>query len=117
MVNLAHSTCAFENEGILYFLLKELLQKGDFMCKIDVKDAYFSVPLHQHSEKLLKFKWKDSLYQFFCLCFGLSPTLMVFIKLMKTTISLLSKMNVCLIIFLNDILIMASSTEELTLST
>ena len=37
-------------------LLKELLQKEDFMCKIDLKDAYFSVPLHQNSQRFVRFQ-------------------------------------------------------------
>ena len=35
--------------------LKFLLQKGDYMCKIDLKDAYFSVPLSKKSRKLVRF--------------------------------------------------------------
>ena len=54
-------------------LLKEILQKGDLVCKIDLKDAYFSVPLYQDSQKYVRFQWRDKLYQFLCLCFGLGP--------------------------------------------
>ena len=37
----------FKMEGL--FLLKEIIQKNDYMCKIDLKDAYFAVPLHSSS--------------------------------------------------------------------
>ena len=37
-------------------LLKELLRKGEFMCKIDLKDAYFSVPLHHNSQRFVRFR-------------------------------------------------------------
>ena len=36
------------------FLLKEVLQKEDYMCQIDLKDAYFSVPLHPESQKFVR---------------------------------------------------------------
>ena len=60
----------FRMEGL--FLLKEILLKGD-MCKIDLKDAYFSVPLNPKPQKFVSFKWKDLIYQFLCLYFGLGP--------------------------------------------
>ena len=50
----------FKMEGI--FLLKQVLQKNDYMCKIDLKDAYFAVPLHSSSQKYIRFKWKGNLY-------------------------------------------------------
>ena len=34
------------------FLLKEVLQKGDYMCEFDLKDAYFLVSLHPESQNL-----------------------------------------------------------------
>ena len=98
------------------FLLKEMLLKGDYMCKIDLKDAYFSVPLNPKSRKFVSFKWKDLTYQFLCLCFGLGPAPRIFTKLLKAPISLMRKLNVQLIIFLDDILLMAASVEELTLA-
>ena len=49
-------------EGL--FLLKKILQKNDYMCKIDLKDASFAVSLHSSSLKYIRFKWKGNLYQF-----------------------------------------------------
>ena len=83
------------------------------MSKIDLKDAYFSVPLHLESLKCPKFRWKDSLYQFLFLSFRLDLALRAFTKLMKILISLLKKLNIHLILL--GILIMASSTNQLTL--
>ena len=100
----------FKMEGL--FLVKELLQPGDYMCKLDLKDAYFSVPLEQGSQKYIRFQWRQKLYQFLCLCFGLGPAPRNFTKLMKIPIALMRKLNIRLIVFLDDILIMASSMEE-----
>ena len=64
------------------------------------------------SQKFVSFKWKDLIYQFLCLWFGLAPAPRKFTKL---PISLERKLNIRLIIFLDDILLMAASVEELTL--
>ena len=69
--------------------LKYVLQKGDYMCKIDLKDAYFSVPLHKDSRKLVRFIWAGNLYEFLCLCFGLGPAPRIFTGLLKVPISVL----------------------------
>ena len=98
------------------FLLKKTLQEENHMCKIDLKDAYFSVPLNFKSQKFLSLKWKNLFHQFLCHCFGLGPAPGIFMKLMRIPFSLLRKLYVQLIIFLDDILLMASSKEELTLA-
>ena len=79
------------------------------MCKIKLKDAHFSGPLHPGSQKCPKFRWKDNLN------FGFGVTPRVFTKLMKIPISLLKKLNIRLI-FLDNTLIMTSSTDEMTLT-
>lgn len=43
----------FKMEGL--FLLKEVLEKGDYMCEIYLKDAYFAVSLHLESQKFVRF--------------------------------------------------------------
>jgi len=86
------------------------------MYKLDLKDAYFSVPLHQDSSKLITFQWKTKVYQCLCLCFGLGPTPKVFTKLMKVPIALLRKLDIRLIIFLDNILIMVSTKEDILMA-
>ena len=44
----------FKMESLL--LLKEVLQKGNHMCKINLKDAYFLVPFHPKSQKFVRFQ-------------------------------------------------------------
>ena len=101
----------FKMEGL--FLLKEMLLPGDKMCKIDLKDAYFAIPLSVKSRKYVRFQWKGLLYEFCCLCFGLSPAPLVFTKLLKVPISLLRKLNVRIVIYFDDMLLMVSSLEDL----
>ena len=101
----------FKMEGL--HLLKEMLQQGDYMCKIDLKDAYFMIPINQESRKFLRFLWQGSLYEFLCLCFGLGPAPLIFTKIMKVPIAFLRRLNVQVIIYLDDMLLMARSKEEL----
>ena len=61
--------------------LKGLLRQKYLMVKIDLKDAYFSIPLHPEAQKYVRFQWKENLYQFICLCFGLGSTPRIFSKL------------------------------------
>jgi len=51
----------FKMEG--FHCLKDMLQKDDYMCKIDMKDAYFSVPLHNSSKKYVRFQWSGKIYE------------------------------------------------------
>ena len=104
----------FKMEGLL--CLREMLQKDDFMWKLDMKDAYFSVTLHQSSRKYVKFLWSGSLYEFLCLCFGLGPATRIFTKLLKVFISVLRGMNIGVIIYLDDMFLMGQTMEEILMS-
>ena len=98
------------------FLLKEMLLPGDRMCKIDLNDAYFEIALSVKSKKYIRFQRKSLLYKSCCFYFGLSPAPLVFTKLLKDFISFLKKLNVRIIIYLDDMLLMASSLKGLLMA-
>ena len=92
--------------------VKNILKENDFMVKIDLKDAYFSVPINKESRKYVRFEWEGNLYEFQCLMFGLVPAPRIFSKLLKVPMSLLRRINVTLIIYTDDILIIAHTCQE-----
>lgn len=100
----------FKMESI--HMLKDLLKKGDYMVKIDLNDAYLTVPIWQNHQKYLRFLWRDSLLEFACLLFGLASAPRVFTKLLKLVLSILRQRGIRLIVYLDDILLMAPSVEQ-----
>ena len=94
-------------------LIKGLLQEHVFLIKIDLKDAYFSIPLDKSSRKYIRFQWEGNLYEFLCLFFDLGPAPLIFTKLLKFPVALLRRINVRIIIFLDDMLVMAQTLQEI----
>ena len=93
-----------------------MLLPVDKMCNIDLKDAYFVTPLSVESRNYVRFQWKGLPYEFCFLCFEFSPAPLVFTKLSKVPISLLRKLNVRILIYLGDILLMSSSLRDLLMA-
>ena len=83
------------------------------MAPIDLKDAYFSVTMAQQGQKLLRFSWQGQMYKFQCLPFGLRSAPRVFTKLLKPVIALLHQRGLHLILYLDDMLLMAQYKVEL----
>ena len=81
------------------------------MVKIDLTDTYYYVPLSLSSRKYVRFEWQGTFYEFTCLMFGLGPGPRIFTKLMKVRITLLRRLKIRLIIYFDDMLIMASLEE------
>ena len=42
--------------------LKTLLQKHEYMCKLDLIDAYLCAPLSHDDQKRVMFWWEGTLY-------------------------------------------------------
>ena len=45
----------------------QMIRKGCFFAKIDLKDAFYSVGISNRFRKYLKFEWQGKLYEFTCL--------------------------------------------------
>ncbi len=98
----------FKMEGIQ--TVKDLLQPGDWLTKIDLKDAYFTIPMNHSNRKYLRFTVRGRSFEFNCLPFGLSSAPWVFTKTLKPVTALLREPGIRLVIYIDDILIMAEST-------
>ena len=93
--------------------LKDMLNQNDYMIKLDLTDAYHSVPLNlQSSAKFVRFIWRDKIYECQTLMFGLGPAPRIFTKLLKVPISTLRKLLIRIVIYIDDMIIMAKSPDE-----
>jgi hypothetical protein len=72
-------------EGI--HVVKDLVQEGYWLVKLDLKDAYFSIPIRKDFRKFLQCKWENQIWEFTCLPFGISVVPLVFTKILKVPIS------------------------------
>ena len=52
----------FKMEGL--HCVQNILKKGDYMCKLDLKDAHLSIPLNNVSRIFFRFLWSGKLYEF-----------------------------------------------------
>lgn len=73
----------FKMEHLLTFL--PFIRPNMFLTSLDLKDAYFSIPIHEDFR----------LFEFQCLCFGLSSAPFIFTKVMKPIFSQLRREGIC----------------------
>jgi len=71
------------------------------------------VTIWEDHRRYLRFTWQDNLYEFQSLPFGLSSAPRVFTKLLKPVPARLRHQGMRLIMYLDDMLVMAQSREEL----
>jgi len=100
----------FKMEGIP--TLRDLLRQGDWMVKVDLKDAYFTIPIYKDHQNYLRFMVDGICYQFTCLRFGLSCAPWTFTKVMKPMMTLLRSWGIRIIIYIDDMFILANSKKE-----
>jgi len=101
---------AFQNGGNSH-VTGSVKKKGDFMVKLDLKDAYFTVLVWKGHQKFLRFIWKETLWEFACLPFGLASAPRTFTKIRKPVVATLRNLGIRLIIYLDDLLILADSEQ------
>ena len=97
----------FQNGGQCYHE-----RPGDWMVQVDLKDAYFTIPIHLHHQQFMRFRVERLCYQFTCLLFGLSCAPWTFTKVIKPLMTLLRTWGIRIIVYIDDMLILAKTREE-----
>ncbi len=90
-----------------------MIMKNDWMVTIDLKDAYLCLPVHASHQKYLRFHWRNKLYQYQTVPFGLSPAPREFTKLLKPVMGVLRRLGIRILIYLDDIILLNQDPEVL----
>ena len=101
----------FKMEGI--HTVRDLLQRGDWMTRINIKDAYFAIPIYPQHQRFLRFQWKGKCFQFTCLSFGLVSAPRVFTKLLRSVVGFLRSRGMRCVVYIDDLLLLHQDKEKL----
>ena len=112
------------NKNIVYYHFKmdtletaiNLITKNCLMTSIDLKDAYYSVPVASEHRKYLQFYWQDQIWQFQALPNGLTSGPRIFTKLLKPPLSVLRKMGITVVAYIDDTLIISRTQDDACLA-
>ena len=107
-----------EKVGKVHFKMDSLntvlnvITKGAWFGKIDLKDAYYSIPIDESSRKFFRFYSQGELYEYQCLAQGFLDAPRIFTKIMKIPLSHLRAQGFLNVGYLDDIFIQGDSFEE-----
>lgn len=85
-----------------------LINHNEFLAKIDLKEAYLLVPIDPNHRKYLRFQYKNNLYEFNALPYGLSSAPYIFTKIMRVVVAHLREKGHKSVIYLDDLLCVGS---------
>ncbi len=104
----------FRMEGLE--TVRQLLPRGAYMGRLDLKNAYWHVPIHVDSRRLLQFRALGGKYQFCSLPFGIAIAPRTFTKVMRGVVGELRSTGVSCVIMLDDLLVWGRTQPEAELS-
>lgn len=84
------------------------------MISVDMRDAYFHVLVHQDSRKFIRFIFKNRVYHFRALCFGLATAPQFFTRVLTPIAECLCLLGVNISLYLDDWLLHSQSKEACT---
>jgi len=93
-------------------MVTDAIQKDWWMAKLDLKDAYLTVKVSDAHKKYLQFQWKGKTYQFRSLPFGLASAPFAFTKITKPVVAYLRVRGITVIIYIDDMLILAATKAK-----
>ncbi|KAM9972457.1 hypothetical protein ACTFIW_010439 [Dictyostelium discoideum] len=101
---------SFKMEGIKN--LPSMVKQGYYMVKLDIKKAYLHVLVDPQYRDLFRFVWKGSHCRWKTMPFGLSTAPRIFTMLSRPVIRMMRDINISVIAYLDDLLIVGSTKEE-----
>uniref|UniRef100_A0A0K0FTD4 Reverse transcriptase domain-containing protein n=1 Tax=Strongyloides venezuelensis TaxID=75913 RepID=A0A0K0FTD4_STRVS len=85
-----------------------------FMTSIDLSSAYHAIYIHKDSQYLLCFKFRDRIYKFYRLIFGLSTAPYIFQRILKIPLNKFrERPSILLSSYLDDIILIARERNNL----
>ncbi|KAM9985648.1 hypothetical protein ACTFIZ_012321 [Dictyostelium cf. discoideum] len=102
---------SFKMEGIDN--LPSMVKQGYYMVKLDIKKAYLHVLVDPQYRDLFRFVWQGAHYRWKTMPFGLSTAPRFFTMLLRSVLRMLRDINVSVIAYLDDLLIVGSTKEDL----
>ncbi|KAN0018539.1 hypothetical protein ACTFIU_011157 [Dictyostelium citrinum] len=100
------------NQYSKLFFYSNLNEPTSSMVKLDIKKAYLHFLVHPHYRYLFPFVWKGVHYRWNTMPFGLSTDPRIFTMLLRPVLRMLRELNVSVIAYLDDLLIIGSTKEE-----
>jgi len=86
------------------------LQTAKYYTKLDIKDAYHKVRIKKRDEWKMTFTTKYGTYEYLVMPFGLTNAPAVFQRWINRTLQ--SYIDICCIVYLNDVLIYSDNLEQ-----
>lgn len=88
------------------------IREGDLLQSVDLREAYLHVPIHPVHHKYLCFAYANRHFQYRAMPFGLSSAPQMFTKLLVAVAATVHMVPVCMLCYLDDILILSSSPSQ-----
>ena len=89
--------------------IRDSIRQGDWATTLDLRDAYFHVLIHPKDRKYLRFFWKNRIFQFKVLPFGLSLAPWVFTRITRELAITLRSKGIRIRMYLDDWMTLAAS--------
>lgn len=93
--------------------LAQVIRDQDWAISVDLKDAYFQVLVHPESRPFLRFFFRNRVYQFRALPFGLATSPRVFSRLVACVAATCHRFDLHFHFYLDDWLLRNPSREQL----
>jgi len=92
--------------------VRDLLRPGYWMTTIDLADAFHHVPLHPSHQQSFRFRLNGKQYQWRAMPFGYRDAPRIFTKMMRVIAQVARARGLRIVVYLDDILVMADTEEQ-----